>query len=293
MLWTFRGSSNARTPEVEVSRQGLLPYLSQQRIVGAVVRTPRLRHEIPAGLDARLAGLRVDAILRRGKYLLLDCQSASGGGWLLLHLGMSGSLRLVPPATPAQAHDHFDLVFADTVLRLRDPRRFGALLWHEGGGVESHPALAGLGIEPLSDGFNGDWLYAATRGRRAPIKPLLMDSRLVVGIGNIYAAESLHHAGISPLRTGQSDQPSALSRAGGCHPCDAAAAIAAGGSSVRDYVHSDGGAGCFQLSCAGLRSCGRALSDLRRPVRVIRQAGRSTSTVPVASVELSPVHVAD
>jgi formamidopyrimidine-DNA glycosylase len=89
-------------PEVEVSRQGLLPYLAQQRIVGAVVRTPRLRHEIPAGLDARLAGLRVDAILRRGKYLLLDCESARGGGWLLLHLGMSGSLRLVPPATPTR-----------------------------------------------------------------------------------------------------------------------------------------------------------------------------------------------
>jgi hypothetical protein len=94
--------------------------LSRQPIIGAVVRTPRLRHEIPAGLDARLAGLRVDAILRRGKYLLLDCQSTSGGGWLLIHLGMSGSLRLVPPATPAQKHDHFDLVFTHTVLRFRD-----------------------------------------------------------------------------------------------------------------------------------------------------------------------------
>lgn len=159
-------------PEVEVSRQGLLPYLSEQRIVGAVVRTPRLRHEIPAGLDARLAGLRVDAILRRGKYLLLDCQSTCGGGWLLLHLGMSGSLRLVPPDTPAQKHDHVDLLFKHTVLRFRDSRRFGALLWHEGIGVESHPVLADLGIEPLSEDFDGNWLYAAAHRRRMPIKPL-------------------------------------------------------------------------------------------------------------------------
>ena len=155
-------------PEVEVSRQGLLPFLSQQRIAGAIVRTPRLRHEIPPGLGARLAGLRVETIRRRGKYLLFDCQSAHGGGWLIMHLGMSGSLRLVALETPAQAHDHFDLLFADTALRLRDPRRFGALLWHEGERVETHPLLAGLGIEPLSAAFDGDWLHAATRGRRAP-----------------------------------------------------------------------------------------------------------------------------
>lgn len=267
-------------PEVEVSRQGLLPCLSQQSIVGAVVRTPRLRHEIPAGLDARLAGLRVEAILRRGKYLLLDCQSTRGGGWLLLHLGMSGSLRLVPPATPALQHDHFDLVFAHTVLRLRDPRRFGALLWHEGGGVEKHPALADLGIEPLSEDFNGDWLHAATRHRRVPIKPLLMDGRLVVGIGNIYAAESLHHAGVSPLRS--SDR---ISRQRYCVLADAIratleAAIAAGGSSVRDYVHSDGGAGCFQLSCGVYGRAGEPCPTCARPVRVIRQAGRSTFYCP-------------
>ena len=267
-------------PEVEVSRQGLLPYLSEQRIVGAVVRTPRLRHEIPAGLDARLAGLRVDAILRRGKYLLLDCQSTCGGGWLLLHLGMSGSLRLVPPDTPAQKHDHVDLLFEHTVLRFRDSRRFGALLWHEGIGVESHPALADLGIEPLSEDFDGNWLYAAAHRRRVPIKPLLMDSRLVVGIGNIYAAESLHHAGISPQRTADR-----ISRRRYLVLADAirstlAASIVAGGSSVRDYVHSDGGAGCFQLSCAVYGRAGEACPTCAAPVRVIRQAGRSTFYCP-------------
>jgi formamidopyrimidine-DNA glycosylase len=263
-------------PEVEVSRQGLLPYLSQQCIVGAVVRTARLRHEIPVGLDARLRGLRVDALLRRGKYLLLDCESARGGGWLLLHLGMSGSLRLVLPQTPTRKHDHFDLVFGETVLRLRDPRRFGAVLWHEGADVDRHPALAGLGIEPLSDGFTGDWLYAATRGRRAPIKPLLMDARLVVGIGNIYAAESLHLAGISPLRSANRIARERYRRLAAAIRSTLTASIAAGGSSVRDYVHSDGGAGCFQLSCAVYDRAGEPCPTCAGPVRVIRQAGRST-----------------
>ena len=187
-------------PEVEVSRQGLLPYLPGQRLLGAIFRTPKLRHALPGELAARLAGLRVDAISRRGKFLLFDCQCASGGGWLILHLGMSGSLRLVDPGTPAQKHDHVDLVFSSTVLRFRDPRRFGALLWHEGSTVDRHPMISVLGIEPLSDEFDDDWLYAATRRRATPIKPLLMDSHFIAGIGNIYAAESLFRAGISPLR---------------------------------------------------------------------------------------------
>lgn len=263
-------------PEVEVSRRGLLPYVLGQRIVDAVVRTPRLRHEIPLGLDSRLAGLCVTAILRRGKYLLLDCQSDSGGGWLLVHLGMSGSLRLVLAGTPAQKHDHFDLVFGETVLRLRDPRRFGALLWHEGSDVERHPLLAVLGVEPLSDGFDGDWLYAATRRRHVPIKPLLMDSRLVVGVGNIYASESLHRAGISPLRTADRIGHQRYLVLANSIRSTLLASIAAGGSSVRDYVHSDGGAGCYQLSCAVYGRAGQPCPTCARPVRTIRQAGRST-----------------
>ncbi|WP_291993047.1 bifunctional DNA-formamidopyrimidine glycosylase/DNA-(apurinic or apyrimidinic site) lyase [Candidatus Accumulibacter sp. ACC003] len=267
-------------PEVEVSRLGLLPFLPGQAIVGAIVRTPKLRHEIPLGLASRLTGLRVDAIARRGKYLLLDCASARGGGWLLLHLGMSGSLRLVPPDTPAQKHDHFDLLFSRTVLRLRDPRRFGALLWHEGADVDRHPLLAALGIEPLSDAFDGDWLHAATRGRRVPVKPLLMDSRLVVGIGNIYAAESLFHAGISPLRASDRISQRRYRLLADSIRSTLEASIAAGGSSVRDYVHSDGGAGSFQLSCAVYDRRGEPCPSCLRPVRAIRQAGRSTFYCP-------------
>ncbi|HMW18469.1 MAG TPA: bifunctional DNA-formamidopyrimidine glycosylase/DNA-(apurinic or apyrimidinic site) lyase [Accumulibacter sp.] len=267
-------------PEIEVSRQGLLPYLSGQRIVGAIARVAKLRHPIPDGLDQRLKGLEIDTIRRRGKYLLIDCASTRGGGWLILHLGMSGSLRLVPPGSPAQKHDHFDLLVEKNVLRLRDPRRFGALLWHEGQLIDDHPLLAPLGVEPLSDTFDGECLLTLTRHRRLPIKPLLMDNRLLVGVGNIYASESLFHAGISPLRpAGRIDR----------HGCQALAeairntlraSIAAGGSSVRDYVHSDGGAGCYQLSCAVYDRQGQPCRTCGTPISFIRQAGRSSYYCP-------------
>lgn len=237
-------------PEVEVSRQGLSPVLPGQRIVDAIFRAPKLRHEVPSDLSSRLTGLRIDAIQRRGKYLLFDCESRQGGGWLILHLGMSGSLRLVAPGTPPQKHDHVDLVFTATTLRFRDPRRFGTLLWHEGCAIETHPLIAILGIEPLTDAFSGDWLYDQTRRRSTPIKPLLMDSHLVVGIGNIYAAESLFAAGISPLRAANRIGRERYRTLVPAIRRVLETSIAAGGSSVRDDVHSDGGAGCFQLSCA-------------------------------------------
>ena len=267
-------------PEVEVSRLGLLPFITGQTIVDAIFRTARLRHELPPSVALRLAGLRVDAIARRGKYLLFDCQSAQGGGWLILHLGMSGSVRLVTAATPAQKHDHVDLLFAKTTLRLRDPRRFGTLLWHEGDGVERHPLLVMLGIEPLSDAFDDDWLFTQTRKRSTPIKPLLMDSHFIVGIGNIYAAESLFRAGISPLRAANRISRERYRLLVVAIRATLEASIAAGGSSVRDYVHSDGGAGSFQLSCAVYGRAAEPCPSCEAPVRVLRQAGRSTFYCP-------------
>lgn len=263
-------------PEVEVSRRGIMPFVSGQRIVDAVFRVPKLRHVIPSGLASRLTGLRVDAVLRRGKYLLFDCESKRGGGWLIVHLGMSGSLRLVLPGTPPQKHDHVDLVFAHTCLRLRDPRRFGTLLWHEGADVEQHPLIAVLGIEPLSADFDGDWLYDQTRKRATPIKPLLMDSHLVVGIGNIYAAESLFRAGISPLRAANRISRQRYRILAEAIRFTLASSIAAGGSSVRDYVHSDGGAGSFQLSCAVYGRQGLPCPTCGAPVVLVRQGGRAS-----------------
>ena len=263
-------------PEVEVSRLGLLPFVAGQRIVDAIFRASKLRHEIPEKLASRLIGLRVDAILRRGKYLLFDCESAQGGGWLILHLGMSGSLRLVTPNTPIQKHDHVDLVFAHTCLRFRDPRRFGTLLWHEGTAIEQHPLIAVLGVEPLSREFTSDWLYTVTRRRSTPIKPLLMNSHLVVGIGNIYASESLFRAGISPLRAANRISCERYRILVPAIRTTLETSIAAGGSSVRDYVHSDGGAGCFQLSCAVYDRHGEPCPNCGTPVHSIRQAGRSS-----------------
>ncbi|MDR3222018.1 MAG: bifunctional DNA-formamidopyrimidine glycosylase/DNA-(apurinic or apyrimidinic site) lyase [Candidatus Accumulibacter sp.] len=266
-------------PEVEVSRLGLLPYLPGQPIVRAVFRAPKLRHALSPELALRLAGMRVRAILRRGKYLLFDCADESGNegkGWLIVHLGMSGSLRLVPPGAPAQKHDHVDLVFPATILRFRDPRRFGALLWHEGTDVERHPSIAVLGMEPLSSGFEGEWLHAAIRHRKTPIKPLLMDGHLLVGVGNIYAAEALFRAGIAPTRIAGSIGRQRCRTLAAAIRATLEEAIAAGGSSVRDYVHSDGGAGSFQISCAVYGRAGQPCRVCGAPIRALRQAGRTT-----------------
>jgi len=179
-------------PEVEVTRRGLTPHLAGRVISAVEVRQPRLRWPVPPAVR-RLAGLTVRGVHRRGKYLLVDL----GDGHLILHLGMSGSLRVLPPGTPAEKHDHFDLVLGDRVLRLRDPRRFGAVLWTKQA-VHAHPLIANLGIEPLSRALDPARLHALTRAHRAAIKLFLMDGRRIVGVGNIYASESLFRAGIDP-----------------------------------------------------------------------------------------------
>lgn len=269
-------------PEVEVSRLGLLP-LKGRPITGAITRTPKLRYPLPADLGQRLHGARLTDIRRRAKYLLLDIDHLADGetATLILHLGMSGSLRIVPIGTPPQTHDHVDIEFGDQVLRLRDPRRFGALLWHDNTTpIDAHPLLRVLGIEPLEDGFDGAWLHGHLRKRAGPIKPVLMDSHMVVGIGNIYAAESLFLSGISPLRSAQKISTQRCDRLADAVKQTLSAAVAAGGSSVRDYVRSDGGAGCFQLQCAVYEREGEPCVGCGKPVRKIRQAGRSTFYCP-------------
>lgn len=268
-------------PEVEVCRRGLLPELVGARLLGAEIRQPRLRHEIPATLSATLAGQHILNVRRRGKYLLIDCRREDGdSGCLIVHLGMSGNLRFVPPGTAPGKHDHVDLLFADQILRYGDPRRFGTILWHAGRHPEDHPLLAAMGIEPLSETFTVDWLLAANRRRSAPIKPVLMDSHLVVGIGNIYASESLFRAGISPLRPADLVSRHDYERLVPAIRQTLRDAIAAGGSSIRDYVHSDGGAGCFQVDCAVYDRTGQPCRRCATPIRQIRQAGRSSFFCP-------------
>ena len=266
-------------PEVEVCRRGLQPEVEGRRILGAVVRAPRLRLPLSPTLGGTLAGQQVAAVRRRGKYLLLDCRGGVEDGCLIIHLGMSGNLRFVANGTPAEKHDHVDLLFERKILRFSDPRRFGVVLW-QGVGEAPHALLSVLGIEPLADEFTGDWLFTATRRRAGPIKPLLMDSHLVVGIGNIYAAESLFRAGISPMRAANRISRERYARLVPAIRQTLADAIAAGGSSIRDYVHSDGGAGCFQVECAVYDRAGAPCQRCGGPVRQVRQGGRSTFYCP-------------
>lgn len=265
-------------PEVEVCRRGLAPELEGALIEGVVIRAPKLRHEIPRALSELLPGCRILAVRRRGKYLLVDCQRPGVAGSLIIHLGMSGNLRFVPRDQPPAKHDHFDLVLAGQSLRLADPRRFGVVLWQPGppAAAELHPLLATQGIEPLSDDFTVNRIFSSISKRSGPIKPTLMDSHLVVGIGNIYASESLFRAGISPLRAANRISRARYEVLVAAIRETLSDAIAAGGSSIRDYVHSDGSAGWFQIQAGVYDRAGEPCVRCGGVVRQIRQAGRST-----------------
>ena len=262
-------------PEVEVTRRGIEPYVVGRTIASVTVREPRLRWRVPAAVHA-LAGREVRAVKRRGKYLLLDC----GDGHLILHLGMSGSLRLVASGTQPDKHDHFDLVVGEKVLRLRDPRRFGAVLWTVLP-PEEHPLIRHLGVEPLSRALDGRSLHALTRASRVRIKPFLMDSHRIVGVGNIYAAESLFLAGIAPRkRAGRLSEQSCV-RLSAAIKRTLRAAIRAGGSSLRDFVGSDGAHGCFQLRAWVYDRAGQACRKCGGAIRRIVQGQRATYYCPV------------
>jgi formamidopyrimidine-DNA glycosylase len=262
-------------PEVEVTRRGIAPVLTGSRVSGVIVRTPTLRYPLPPNLQQTLAGLRLREVSRRGKYLLLDFDH----GHLLIHLGMSGSLRLVPATLAAEKHDHFDLVFAikgkSVALRLRDPRRFGAILWLQGDPL-THPLLAVLGVEPLTEEFSATWLRKEFAGLSAAIKPTLMDSHRVVGIGNIYASESLFRAGIDPRTAVGRISLKRLERLVPAIKATLTAAIAAGGSSLRDFIHSDGSSGYFQQQYFVYGRGGDPCRVCGREIRELRQGQRAT-----------------
>jgi len=262
-------------PEVEVTRRGIARRVEGMRLERAVLRTPSLRYPIPAGQVRRLAGRTLVETKRRGKYLLLDF----GDGHLLIHLGMSGSLRFVPAGTPPQKHDHADFIFGETALRLTDPRRFGALLWLEGDPL-AHPLIAKLGIEPLTRAFTPDWLRGALHGKSVAIKPAIMDSGLVVGVGNIYAAESLFDAGIDPRRPAGRVSLTRLERLVPAIKQTLQAAIRAGGSTLRDFCNTEGGMGDFQTRHRVYDRAGEPCVKCGAPIRMIRQGQRSTCYCP-------------
>lgn len=261
-------------PEVEVTRRGLMPHVTGRVISAVEVRQPMLRWPVPRAVRS-LAGRKVQAVRRRGKYLLVDC----GDGHLILHLGMSGSLRVLPHGTPAEKHDHFDLVLGDRLVRLRDPRRFGAVLWTEEA-VDEHPLIAHLGIEPLSRALDPARLYALTRAHRTAIKLFLLDGRRVVGVGNIYASESLFRAGIDPRTRSSRLSLERCARLSKAIKHTLRAAIRAGGSSLRDYVRADGHAGGFQNRYRVYDREGKACRRCGAAIRRIVQGRRSTFFCP-------------
>ena len=228
-------------PEVESTRRGLARDVVGSTIAAAIVRDRRLRWPVPAGLPRKLAARTIREVRRRAKYLLIDV----GTGTVLVHLGMSGSLRLLDARTVPRPHDHIDIVLDDgRCVRYHDPRRFGCWLW-----IDSDPArhrlLAHLGPEPLGPEFDSAWLHGRLRGRTAPIKNLLMNSRLVAGIGNIYANEALFLAGIDPRRPGGRIARKRIDRLVGAIREVLGAAVEAGGTTLRDYTRTDGATGEF------------------------------------------------
>lgn len=263
-------------PEVEVSRQGITPFMLGETVMRVVVRNASLRWPVPAEIQ-ELVGLTITGIRRRAKYLLLE----TDWGTAIVHLGMSGNLRILPHGTPAGKHDHVDIELSNGhLLRFNDTRRFGCVLWTRAP-AEQHALLARLGPEPLTDGFDGDYLYQRSRKRKTAIKQFIMDNHVVVGVGNIYANESLFSAGIHPQRAaGEIDHTQYLALAKEIKQV-LARAISQGGTTLKDFTGSDGKPGYFvqELQVYGraeqpCAACGALLQEMR-------MGGRSTVFCPL------------
>jgi formamidopyrimidine-DNA glycosylase len=264
-------------PEVETTRRGLLPHLVGRTIRDVVVRNANLRWPVPRDLGRHLGGERVLDVRRLGKYLLLDCRK----GHLLVHLGMSGRLTLVPKDLPPRKHDHVDvrLVEGSKTLRLTDPRRFGAMLWLDTP-AERHVLLRGLGLEPLGRDFDGEALRRLAKGRRVAVKQFLMNGHIVTGVGNIYASEALFHAGIHPGRRAGSLSAARWERLAASVRATLERALAAGGSTLRDFASAEGHAGRFQYEFFVYAREGEACRVCSGPIRALRQGQRSTFYCP-------------
>jgi formamidopyrimidine-DNA glycosylase len=263
-------------PEVETTRRGLLAHVLGRRVRDVVVRNPNLRWPVPRNLRSRLRGEEFLAIRRRGKYLLFDCAQ----GHLLVHLGMSGRLSIVPHELPPRIHDHVDVQLEGTQsMRLTDPRRFGAMLWLPRP-AERHALLAGLGLEPLDAGFDGKALHELARGRRVAVKQFLMNGRMVTGVGNIYASEALFEARVHPGRSAGSISAARWEAVAAAVRGTLERAIVAGGSTLRDFASAEGRPGHFQHDFAVYGREGKPCKRCGTRIRADRQGQRSTFYCP-------------
>lgn len=258
-------------PEVETTRRGIEPHINAHRVTALRVRQPKLRWPIPSNLGELIVNRPVRQVRRRGKYILIGFDN----GELLVHLGMSGSLRVLPDNTPAGKHDHFEMVF-DTgmMVRLTDPRRFGAVLWQPEG--ETHSLLASLGPEPLTPTFDTEHLAKACKGRTQSIKLLIMNSHVVVGVGNIYANEALFRAGIDPRRAAGKISKARLARLVEEIKAVLDYAITRGGTTLRDFLASDGKPGYFAQELSVYGRGGEPCKQCSKPLKEVRLGQRST-----------------
>ena len=295
-------------PEVEVTRRGVAPHIEGRIVDSVLLRREGLRWPFPPGLSEMLSGQRILHTGRRGKYLLIGFAH----GTLIIHLGMSGHLRVLPSGTEAKKHDHFDLVIEASeagnvdgkqqgapplegatvageaevayasgekkVLRMNDPRRFGAVLWHphDDGELDQHVLLRGLGVEPLEDGFSGELLYRETRRRSAPVKQVLLAGDIVVGVGNIYACESLFRAGINPKTPASRIGRGRYDKLAEAIRLILAEAIVQGGSTLRDFIAVNGQSGYFQQTYFVYDRAGVPCRNCGAGIRQIKQGQRST-----------------
>ncbi|HZF17123.1 MAG TPA: bifunctional DNA-formamidopyrimidine glycosylase/DNA-(apurinic or apyrimidinic site) lyase [Steroidobacteraceae bacterium] len=263
-------------PEVETTRRGIETAVTGRRIRQLIVRDRRLRWPIATNLEIVLAGQQIRSVGRRAKYLLIHCER----GALILHLGMSGSLRLLESAVPTIKHDHFDLLLdSGQSLRFNDPRRFGSLHWTDGD-LKQHKLLQSVGPEPLGDDFDGRYIHQASRGRRVALKNFLMNGHVVVGVGNIYASESLYRAKIRPGRRASSLSRKESDRLARAVKSVLASAIRVGGTTLRDYVGADGKPGYFRQKLYVYERDRLPCRVCRAPIRKITQGQRSTYYCP-------------
>lgn len=258
-------------PEVETCCRGIMPHLLQQQVAAVIVRQAQLRWRVPANIQA-LVGQTIQQITRRGKYLLLTTQQ----GTAIFHLGMSGSLRIVSVATAVRKHDHIDIVLANKqILRFHDPRRFGALLWTTTDPFD-HALLCHLGPEPLTDTFDGQWLFQESRRRSINVKQFIMDSRIVVGVGNIYANEALFRAGIKPNLAAGKISLARYQRLAAAIKHVLQAAIERGGTTLRDFVGGDGEPGYFIQELLVYGRGGEACKQCHKILHEVRLGQRTT-----------------
>lgn len=264
-------------PEVETTCRGLSPHLLGRRVTAVSVRKRQLHWPIPRSLDTHLTGQEILSVTRRAKYLLI----ATHAGTLISHLGMSGSYRMVRTGQPVLKHDHVDITLdSGWVLRYNDPRRFGCLLWTRSDPLQ-HKLLASLGPEPLEADFHGDYLYRTARGRKASVKPFLMDAHVVVGVGNIYASEALHRAGIHPRRPAGRISLARMQGLVQKVQDVLSEAITAGGTTLRDFVREDGQPGYFAQSLLVYGRAGLPCRNCGAPIRQETLGQRSSFFCPV------------